>query len=466
MIQQTANFQSPDEDKTRSAFMTGSAIRVEKLGKRYRIGKAIASAKRSKKVLNAFAAPFQYLLSSLREPSSQEIIWALKDVSFEVQKGEVVGIIGRNGAGKSTLLKILSRITEPTEGNAFISGRIGSLLEVGTGFHPELTGRENIYLNGSILGMKKAEIDLKFDEIVAFAEVGTFIETPVKRYSSGMYVRLAFSVAAHLEPEILLIDEVLAVGDLTFQQKCLNRVKSLTTNGMTVLLVSHNMAAIQSACNRAVFLERGMIAAQGDTLQTIQAYQASLRPNGASQEKRRLPEDTNEQSSESGISILNFDMMGRDGICRREFRFGEPVRICINLYAHQRIEHPMINFGIRRGDGVVVCNFNNWYDNFNIDYIEGECSLEGWLPPLRLIPDFYEIHVLVWHWGGGHVVGDLSRSRPLAWSTFGEFRMTGLGLNSHDGVVQMPAQKWRFHRQDCTIEHTDISSDSIYKAFN
>ena len=150
---------------------------------------------------------------------------------------------------------------------------------------------------------------------------------------------------------------------------------------------------------------------------------------------------------------------------RREFKFGDPVQICRKLHAHQRIENPMINFGIRRGDGVVVCNFNNWYDDFRIDYIEGECYLEGWLPPLRLIPDYYEIDVLVWNWGGGHIAGDLTGSRPLAWSTFGEFRVTGLGLNSHDGVIQMPAQKWRFHRMDHTIEHNGVSADSIYKAF-
>ena len=186
--------------------MTDLAISTDQLGKRYRIGKAAVRSNGPKAVLDAAIAPFKYLINSLREPSPDEVLWALKDVSIEVHQGEVIGIIGRNGAGKSTLLKILAKITEPTRGRALVNGRIGSLLEVGTGFHPELTGRENIYLNGSILGMKKAEITSKFDEIVAFAEVGKFIETPVKRYSSGMYVRLAFSVAAFLEPEILLID--------------------------------------------------------------------------------------------------------------------------------------------------------------------------------------------------------------------------------------------------------------------
>jgi lipopolysaccharide transport system ATP-binding protein len=280
-----------------------------------------------------------------------------------------------------------------------------------------------------------------------------------------MYVRLAFSVAAHLEPEMLLVDEVLAVGDLSFQQKCLNRIKDLTSSGMTVLLVSHNMAAIQSSCSRTIFLDKGQIAACGETLDVIQVYQTALQRGNDQQEIQVMASDSS-QGDGVGISIVDFKMAGEDGISRREFKFGEPVRIRMDLYAHQRIEHPMINFGIRRGDGVVVCNFNNWYDNFKIDYIEGECSLEGWLPPLRLIPDYYQIHVLVWHWGGGHLVGDVTQSRPLAWSTFGDFRITGLGLNSHDGVFQTPALRWRFNRKGHMIEHGDISSDSIYQAFD
>ena len=446
--------------------MSEFAIRAERLSKRYRIGQSVKRAGGREPIHRAMAAPFRYLIDSMREPSPEETLWALKDVSFEVREGEVVGLIGRNGAGKSTLLKILARITDPTSGHARINGRIGSLLEVGTGFHPELTGRENIYLNGAILGMKKAEIDGKFDEIVGFAEVGKFIDTAVKRYSSGMYVRLAFSVAAHLEPKILLVDEVLAVGDLSFQQKCLNRIRSLTSGGMTVLLVSHNMAAIQSCCTRAIFLDRGGIVAQGDTQETINTFQSALFPTTDPLETPTLSRGPGDDSADFGISIKGFEMIGEDGAAKREFRFGEPVKIRIDLHAHRRLEHPMINFGVRRGDGVVVCNFNNWYDNFKIDYVEGACSLEGWLPPLRLIPDYYEVHVLVWHWGGGHLPGDLTRSRPLAWSTSGGFRITGPGLNSHDGVVQIPAQRWRFRRNGVTVEYDSIGPDSIHQAFN
>jgi len=201
-----------------------------------------------------------------------ETIWALKDVSFEIKCGEVVGIIGSNGAGKTTLLKILSRITEPTEGCAEIHGRVGSLLEVGTGFHPELTGRENIYLNGAILGMRKAEIEQRFDQIVDFAEIEKFIDTPVKHYSSGMYVRLAFAVAAHLEPEILLVDEVLAVGDAAFQKKCLGRMDSIAKEGKTVLFVSHNMMAVQKLCNRGIWLSEGKIMDEGQAEQVVSSY--------------------------------------------------------------------------------------------------------------------------------------------------------------------------------------------------
>ena len=261
--------------------MSDIAIRVEGLGKLYRIGAQQASYKTIREQLvEAMQAPFRKAAKLLRGQASgaaglDATIWALKDVSFEVKRGEVMGIIGRNGAGKTTLLRVLSRITEPTEGWADINGRVGSLLEVGTGFHPELTGRENIYLNGSILGMRKAEIERKFDEIVDFSEIEKFIDTPVKHYSSGMYVRLAFAVAAHLEPEILLVDEVLSVGDAEFQKKCLGKVGDVAKEGRTVLFVSHNMQAITTLCPSTMLLEDGKIVAQGSTSQVVTQYLSS-----------------------------------------------------------------------------------------------------------------------------------------------------------------------------------------------
>lgn len=248
--------------------MSEPVIRVNKIGKRYRIGAKKEELRNIRDViLDAVKSPLKNFknlkkLTNFTDENSKEandIFWALKDVSFEVNEGEVVGIIGRNGAGKSTLLKILTRITEPTEGSIEIRGRVSSLLEVGTGFHPELTGRENVYLNGALLGMRKWEIEKKFDEIVAFSEVEKFIDTPVKRYSSGMQVRLAFAVAAHLEPEILLIDEVLAVGDVGFQKKCLGKMDEVAKKGRTVLFVSHNMNAVEQLCGSCLLLECGKI---------------------------------------------------------------------------------------------------------------------------------------------------------------------------------------------------------------
>ena len=256
--------------------MSNLSIRVENLSKRYHIGRAQQRHDTLRDALMAgLQAPLGWLRRNGRHPGrthNDDTIWALKDVSFEVKPGEILGIIGRNGAGKSTLLKILSHITEPTAGRAEIYGRVGSLLEVGTGFHPELTGRENIYLNGAILGMRKAEIDRKFEEIVAFAEIEKFLDTPVKRYSSGMYVRLAFAVAAHLETEIILVDEVLAVGDAIFQKKCLGKIGDVTTGGRTVLFVSHNMKAVRSLCDTAVWLDHGKIVDAGDVNEVVSNY--------------------------------------------------------------------------------------------------------------------------------------------------------------------------------------------------
>jgi lipopolysaccharide transport system ATP-binding protein len=255
--------------------MNNTVIRVEGLSKQYQIGLA---KQRHDTFRDQFAEGFKGLFQRGRHSGDpvDQIFWALRDVSFEVKSGDVVGIIGRNGAGKSTLLKILSRITKPTTGRAEIHGRVGSLLEVGTGFHPELTGRENIYLNGAILGMKKQEIDRKFDDIVAFADVAKFIDTPVKRYSSGMYVRLAFAVAAHLEPEVLIVDEVLAVGDFAFQKKCLGRMSEVADQGRTVLFVSHNLAAVENLCNKVIMLQGGKAVFSGTPTEVINAYLSTL----------------------------------------------------------------------------------------------------------------------------------------------------------------------------------------------
>jgi lipopolysaccharide transport system ATP-binding protein len=252
--------------------LSSIAIKSEGLGKRYTLGSSAPYKTLRESVPDFLRGAARRIRALGSGAPHDEIFWALRDVSFDVKHGEVIGVIGRNGAGKSTLLKILSRITWPTEGRALIHGRVGSLLEVGTGFHPELSGRENIFLNGAIMGMRKAEIAAKFDEIVAFAEVDKFVDTAVKHYSSGMYVRLAFAIAAHLEPEILIIDEVLAVGDLAFQQKCLGKMSEVSQAGRTILFVSHNMAVVEKLCQRAIVLHQGRIDYQGSTEDAIHHY--------------------------------------------------------------------------------------------------------------------------------------------------------------------------------------------------
>src|SRR5436189_321948 len=276
--------------------MNDAVITVENLSKKYRIKHAdeatVARYSALRDVIaSKFTGLFQNRKSKIKTRKSVQDFWALKNVSFEVPRGEVVGGIGRDGAGKTTLLKILSRITEPTEGRVRIRGRVGSLLEVGTGFHPELTGRENISLNGAILGMSRAEIQRKFDEIVAFAEVEKFLDTPVKHYSSGMYMRLAFAVAAHLEPEILIVDEVLSVGDYAFQKRCLGKMEEVSSGGRTVLFVSHNMPAVASLCGRAYLLDRGRIVSEGAAPDVVREYRAAhdadeLTPIGDREDRR------------------------------------------------------------------------------------------------------------------------------------------------------------------------------------
>lgn len=271
-------------------------IEVDRIGKLYELGR-VGGLGFGRLFSRAKPADSPTLPKGRRDGDAPGTFWALRDVSFQVQPGEVVGLVGRNGAGKSTLLKLLSRITEPTTGRAILRGRVASLLEVGTGFHPDLTGRENIYLNGAILGMRRAEIAQKFDEIVAFAEIGDFLDTPVKRYSSGMYVRLAFAVAAHLDPEILVIDEVLAVGDAAFQKKCLGKMHHVASRGRTVLFVSHNMGAVQTLCTKAVMLEDGGVAAVGETRSVLTRY---LQRGGEDS-------DTWTRSAKSGTAPLQFE---------------------------------------------------------------------------------------------------------------------------------------------------------------
>jgi len=305
------------------------AISVKNLGKQYRIGAAETKFRYNMLrdvLVDTFYAPVRLakaLVGKSERRSNKNFVWALKDVSFDLEEGKVLGIVGRNGAGKSTLLKILSRVTEPTTGTVMVRGRVGSLLEVGTGFHPELTGRENIYMNGAILGMKRAEIDRKFDEIVDFSEVSQFIDTPVKRYSSGMYLRLAFAVAAHLEPEILVVDEVLAVGDAEFQKKCLGKMGDVAQQGRTVLFVSHNMSAILRLTQEAIVLNKGQMLLRAPTQQAVDFYLSS----GQAQAGERLWEADEIPAASQPFRPISLKVKNRSGQVVDTIRSTEPVTI-------------------------------------------------------------------------------------------------------------------------------------------
>jgi lipopolysaccharide transport system ATP-binding protein len=313
--------------------MSQIAIDVAGLGKMYHIGSLQKSYYRlTDQMADMFTAPFRRAGKLLRGQAASaaeldESIWAIQDVSFQIKSGEVVGIIGRNGAGKSTLLKILAGITDPTEGHADIYGRVGSLLEVGTGFHAELTGRENIYLNGAILGMRKAEIERKLDEIVAFAEVDKFIDTPVKHYSSGMTVRLAFSVAAHLEPEILLVDEVLAVGDLAFQRKCLGKMDDVAHGGRTVVFVSHNMGLLQTLCKRGIFLHQGGVFTDGTITEAVDTYLQALEQARTQDLSKRT-----DRKGQGKARLMSVEVTNNGNASSSILKTGHPARFvfCVN----------------------------------------------------------------------------------------------------------------------------------------
>jgi lipopolysaccharide transport system ATP-binding protein len=316
-----------------------------------------------------------------------EEFWALRDVSFEVRRGEVFGVIGRNGAGKSTLLKILSRITEPTRGRVTIRGSVASLLEVGTGFHPELTGRENIYLNGAILGMTQWEVRAKFDEIVAFAEVEQFIDTPVKRYSSGMYVRLAFSVAAHLEPEILLVDEVLAVGDAAFQKKCLGKMSDVATqDGRTVLFVSHNLAAVQELCGRALLLDRGLKTYEAAPRDVVAAY---LAKTGTNAEVDLL--NGERQGLRDCVSLTRLWLFDGEGSPTTNFFMNEPFRARIELECHKALSNAEVGIQILSRFGASIHYLTSTWEGFSIDLEPGVYRFEVTMPRIMLFPGTYVV---------------------------------------------------------------------------
>lgn len=361
------------------------AVRARDLGKCYRRTKAGSS---NDSIRDLVVSGVSNLMRRGKRDSNVEDFWALSGATFDIKKGENVGIIGLNGAGKSTLLKMLSRITTPTTGEIKINGRLGALLEVGTGFHQELTGRENVFLYGSILGMTRKEVESKFDAIVEFSEIGEFIDTPVKRYSSGMYVRLAFAVAAHLDPDILLLDEVLAVGDFTFQRKCMNFARSLEQKGSTILFVSHNMFSIKTMCQRVIYLKKGKVVFDGPTEQGLRMYENDSRLAVA-------PWFRDDSKKKPAMTILDVEMFNEAGVATTMFNFGERLKLRIKYKTFERVERPDFRIGYNRADDVHCHSYSSVADGVDVPFIDGEGVVELHTPPMKLVSDLYTLTISV-----------------------------------------------------------------------
>ena len=411
--------------------MSDTVIEVEHLSKRYRLGERLGGGHKYDTLRDGIANLFKRSRSkSIKRDTSgdmsfPEYIWALRDVSFQVKRGDILGIIGMNGAGKTTILKILSRITDPTDGTAIIKGRVGSLLEVGTGFHPELTGRENTYLSGAILGMKKREVERKFDEIVAFAELDKFMDTPVKFYSSGMYVRLAFAVAAHMEPEILLVDEVLAVGDIAFRKKCLGKMNVVTKEGRTVLFVSHNLSAINNLCPQAILLSDGRLKLAGSTAQVIAAYNRDCEQHTAS---FKGLEDSNLRRGDGRVRFIGVEVFGAAGSDIKTL--GESLAIKLFYRANQDL--PDVKFYIyisdEIGNKVLFCS--NHFSGEVISVKKGSGVVQCLIRKNLLSPGKYWINADVY--AGGLQCDYVERIQQFT-VMYGDFYGTGMIPDSRSG---------------------------------
>ncbi len=417
--------------------MSRVAVSVEGLGKRYHIGHTRERKDTLREALTAaLRAPHAWLRTRRRgREARDETLWALRNLTFQVEQGEVIGIIGSNGSGKSTLLKILSRITEPTEGRAIIEGRMGSLLEVGTGFHPELTGRENIYLNGAILGMRRHEIDLRFDEIVAFAEIERFLDMPVKRYSSGMYVRLAFAVAAHLEPEILLVDEVLAVGDAAFQKKCLGKMGSVAREGRTVLFISHDMDAILNLCPKALFLSNGTCAYMGPASEAIHHYLQSVRPaeSGVVDLRNAPGRDSEEYPILTSISTHR-----PDGSVSSEFRTGDTLILRVGYAVREPIKAPYCMIHFLNDVGHRIMSVSSTHDHCDLS-LEREGTLECRIRDIRLREGTYSIDLAIGRSSPVSECMDYVESATTINVQLGDY-LGGGRLLDHQGVVAQKSE--------------------------
>lgn len=409
--------------------MTNS-IEVQGLSKRYQIGKLQSDVTLREQLVAMARNPFR------RNRGEDAAIWALKDVSFEAKEGEVVGILGRNGAGKSTLLKILSRITYPTEGKMSVRGRIASLLEVGTGFHDELTGRENIYLNGSILGMRKREVERHFEAIVEFSGVRQFIDTPIKRYSSGMRLRLGFAVAAHLDPDVLVVDEVLAVGDAAFQKKCINTMEGLRRGGRTVLFVSHNLAAVENLCTRGIWLDGGTVRMDGAATDVIKAYTASFADSRAARSELSM---TNRLGN-GDIRFTRVEYLNLNGSDCDVVRSGDPVTFRFHYVATKPIRDPSFGFRLYTEMGTLITDTSPWLHGMHIPEVApGEGYIDLQIGSLNLVPGLYSFSLWIVAVGGTPVFdGDVRASLEVE---VADVYGSGRVLDNRYGLVYFP-QRW------------------------
>lgn len=405
--------------------MTKTIIKVENISKRYSLGTKEHSFSIQESFLNIFKK---------RKP--QKTFWALKDINFEVKEGEILGIIGANGAGKSTLLKILSQITPPTTGKITIKGRVASLLEVGTGFHGELTGRENIYLNGAILGMSHKEIKSKFDEIVDFSEISKFLDTPVKRYSSGMYVRLAFAIAAHLEPDILIVDEVLAVGDASFQKKCLGKMHDVAKGGRTVLFVSHNMAIINELCPKCVLLDQGQIVAHGNTNKVIAGYLSKQYRRSEGIIDLKDPKLRRNSLKKSVFKFTQFSILNSKGKPSARLRLHEPFSLIIKGLLTKSIDGLKVAFSIDSPMGFPLFNSFNKDSGLTTKYDRGEISFVVKFDSNILAPGIYNIGL------GASGTGVVDWIPEALMINIEQVSSDGQSINpDHGGVIVYPC-KW------------------------
>ena len=410
----------------------GAIIAVERLSKQYQLGHANRTTTLREALTDLIKSPFR------RSRSREDTIWALRDVSFSIERGETVGIIGRNGAGKSTLLKILSKITYPTSGGIEVSGRLAALLEVGTGFHQELTGRENIYMNGSILGMQKKEVDRKLDAIIEFSGVEKFLDTPIKRYSSGMRLRLGFAVAAHLDPDILIVDEVLAVGDAAFQKKCLNAMESLRAGARTVLFVSHNLAAVENLCGRCIWIDGGQVRMDGETRDVVKAYMDSMAGSAAAHVDLANVEN---RRGNGKIQFHSVEFLSPEGTAQQVIRAGSPVVMRFHYTVSERVLHPSLGFRMYTDMGTLVTETSTWHHGICIPLLEtGEGYIDLEIECLNLLPAKYALSLWATDDGGAVVYDNVECGVTLEVETANIYQ-SGKDLDSRCGIVFFP-QKW------------------------